>query len=310
MRFRGGALLLLAALAVFAQNDSPQPAFEAASVKAVTSGRLRLPPFRGGPGTSSPGQLSGVATFKALLMRAYDLRSYQISGPLWVESERYEIAAKIPAGAGREQVSRMLQSLLAERFGLAAHKETRMLPIFALLPAKGGGKLKPSPPVDPGTPAPTVADDGTLARRDVPKLARGPDGFPDLLAGSNVPRSYQAVVAGPDGILYKLWARRETMQQLAERLSSQLNRPVIDMTCLRDQYDFTLAWAMESAGGGVPRTDPPPDQIEMLGTPVMSDPDLSLFTALQTQLGLRLEPRKGPLEILIVDRAERTPTGN
>ena len=118
------------------------------------------------------------------------------------------------------------------------------------------------------------------------------------------------MVGGSDGILYKLWARRETMQQLADRLSSQLNRAVIDMTELKEHYDFTLSWTMDDAGGGVPRTDPPPDQIETHSSPVMSDPGLSIFTAVQAQLGLRLVQSRSLQEMLIVDRVEKTPTGN
>src|SRR5579863_9583054 len=132
------AILPLMACAAFAQTG-----FEAASVKRTAD---RWSPLRGGPGTSSPGQLSGVATLKVLVMRAYGLKDYQVSGPAWMDSERYEIAAKIPAGATRSQVSLMLQGLLADRFGLAIHRETRELPIFALLVGKNGPKLRASDP--------------------------------------------------------------------------------------------------------------------------------------------------------------------
>jgi uncharacterized protein (TIGR03435 family) len=247
---------------------------------------------------------------KALLMRAYELKNYQIGGPAWIDSERYDIAAKIPAGATRSQVSLMLQSLLAERFRLLAHRETKELPTYALMVGKNGPKFKVSRAAGQNAATAAAADDGTLARRSVPKLIRGPDGFADIAPGTAMPRSYEVVVGGPDGILYKLWARCETMQDLADRLSGQLNRAVIDMTDLKEQYDFALAWTMENVGGVVPRTNPPPDVIDFDSTSVMSDPGLSIFTAVQTQLGLRLEPGKGPLEMLIVDRAEKIPAGN
>jgi uncharacterized protein (TIGR03435 family) len=297
--WRAAAFLLLGS-ATFAQNGEVRPSFEAASVKKAEQGRPGPGPLRGGPGTNSPGQLSGIASLKALLMRAYDVKSYQITGPAWMESERYEIAAKIPPGVGSRQVSLMLQSLLTERFQLTAHRETKVLPIYAMGVGKDGPKFKRSP----------AADEAALLRQALPKISEGRDGFPEIPAGADVPRSYEVVVGGSDAILYKLWARRETMQQLADRLSAQLNRAVLDTTQLKEQYDFTLAWSMENAGGGIPRTDYPPDEIEFHDTPVPFDPGLSIFAAVQSQLGLRLEPARGPLEMLIVDRVERTPTGN
>jgi len=175
---------------------------------------------------------------------------------------------------------------------------------------KNGPKLKESPAANQEAAETAAADDGTLAPGTAPKLTTGLDGFPGLAPGGDVPRSYEAVVSGSDGILYKLWARRETMQQLAERLSGQLDRAVLDMTELKGQYDFALAWTIDSAGGMAPRTYPPPDRIERSNTPVTSGPGLSILTAVQEQLGLRLEPGKGPLEMLIVDQVRKIPTGN
>ena len=285
------ALVVLWSCAAAAQTG---PSFEAASVKPAQKGR-GSGSLSGGPGTNSPGQLTGTSTLKALVMRAYELKGYQVAGPAWMETERYDIAAKIPAGAGKKQVSVMLQSLLSERFGLVAHRETKILPIYALVVARNGPKVKKSP-----------ADQSTGTAP--PKLTRGADGYPEIAPGVEVPRSYEVVVGGSDGILYKLWARRETMQQLADRLSSQLSRPVIDRTELTSQYDFALAWTMDS--GVVPRTEPPPDEIEMQSTPVLSGPGLSIFTAIKSQLGLRLEQRKAPLEMLVIDRVEKVPAAN
>jgi len=143
-----------------------------------------------------------------------------------------------------------------------------------------------------------------------PKLVRGANGYPDLAPGTEVPRTYQVVLGGSDGLLYKLWARRETMPQLADRLSSQLNRAVVDRTGLQGGYDFALSWTMDAAGGIVPRTEPPPDEIEMYNSSVLTDPGLSLFNAVQAQLGLKLESGKGPVQMLVVDKLERVPTGN
>jgi uncharacterized protein (TIGR03435 family) len=277
-------LVLAAAMAV----QGMPAAFEAASVKPA---QRMTPSLR-----IAGGQVTGIATMKTLLRWAYDLRPYQISGPAWIDTERYEIAAKLPEGATKEQVPAMLQALLAERFGLVVHRETKELPVYALVVAKGGAKLKSS----------AAGEDGAGA----PKLVRGANGYPEIAPGSEVPRTYQVVLGGPDGLLYKLWARRETMQQLADRLSSQLARAVVDRTGLAGGYDFSLSWTIEAAGGVVPRTEPPPDEIEMYPSPVLKDPGLSLFTAVQGQLGLKLEAGKGPVETLVIDKVERVPTGN
>ncbi len=291
-------LLFLWVLVAIAQNEPAPPAFEAASLKPVAPGRTALRHLSGGPGTSSPGQLTGVATLKGLLMQAYGLKDYQILGPSWIETDRFEVAAKIPAGANQAQVAGMLQLLLAQRFRLAVRRETRELSVYALVVAKDGPRLARS------------SEPGEAPANVVPRIVKGPDGLPDLAPGSKTPRSYEVALSGPDGILYKLWARHQTMQQLADMLSTQLNRAVVDATSLLGQYDFTLAWTVESAGGFVPRTGPPPDQIEAGGASVLSGPDLSLFTSLPSQLGLKLDPQKAPLELLIVEKAERVPIEN
>ncbi len=115
------------------------PVFEIASVKraAVQSG---MPRITGGPGTSSPGQLNANAPLWTLIMTAYSVRPWQFSGPAWLRDERWDIAAKIPAGATKEQINPMLQNLLAERFGLVVHWEPKAVPLYEL--ALGRGKLR------------------------------------------------------------------------------------------------------------------------------------------------------------------------
>jgi uncharacterized protein (TIGR03435 family) len=299
---RLAAALVLSVCVALAQNGADRPSFEAASVKPANADPRGLGPLRGGPGTSSPGQLTGVASLKALLMRAWQLKEYQISGPAWMASERYEIAAKIPEDATKRQVSLMLASLLVERFGLETHRETRELPMYALAVAKSGPKFRPSDPNDAADPA-----DATIFS---PKFIKGADGFPDIAASQKMARSYEMVIGGTDGILYKLWAHRETMDQLADRLGAQLSRPVVDETRLKDVYDFALTWSVETAGGVIPRTGPPPDSIDMHNSPILSDPGLSIFTALPSQLGLKLEARRGPVEMLVVDKAAKVPAAN
>jgi uncharacterized protein (TIGR03435 family) len=296
-----GWMILLSANVAVGQNTVVFPTFEAASVKAVDGSRGGLGALSGGPGTNSPGQLAGVATVKLLLMRAYDLKDYQIVGPAWIGSYRFQIQAKIPGGAEKAQVGPMLQSLLAERFGLVAHHETRQLAAYELTVAKTGPKLMSSKAVSGLTKE--AAGPSTN-----PRFVKGAEGFPELAPGADVSRTYFVVFSGSDGLLYKMWGRHETMQQLADRITPQLDRPVVDVTKLQGEYDFTLAWAVESLGGVVPRNGSPPDEIDSANTPVLSAFSPSIFDALERQLGLRLQQKKRPVAVLVVDRVNAKPT--
>jgi uncharacterized protein (TIGR03435 family) len=292
-------ILVLLAGIVFAQTGPLSTSFEVASVKRLAPGSRGSGPLRGGPGTGSPGRLSGTATLKALLMRAYELKEFQIAGPDWMGSERYEIDAKVPEGAAKEQVASMLRALLAERFHLETHRENRELPIYALVTAKNGPKFKETA---------TGADESATAA-SAPKIVAGPNGYPQVAAGTKLSRSYEIVVAGSDGVRYQLFARQETMEHLASVLSGPLSRTVVDMTNLKGEYDFSLIFAVETPGGTIPRTGPPPDMIEAHPSSVIAD-DLTVFAALEKQLGLKLEPRKSPATILVIDKVEKAPTGN
>jgi uncharacterized protein (TIGR03435 family) len=229
--------------------------------------------------------MSGEATMRVLLLRAYDVKSYQLSGPAWMDTERYEIAAKIPAGATKEQVPGMLQALLTERFHGAVHRESSELSVYGLVVAKGGPKLKPAAPdnpdVTPGQPEP------------MPKMTVGKDGFPEFPPGYNK----NSGLAFAQGM--KIWSKNRTMDSLADLLSGQSDRPVLDMTGLQGGYEFTLSFRferMKTASGE--------------GAEVTEFPGELVHAAVQSQLGLKLEPRKAPVEILVVDQIEKLPTGN
>jgi uncharacterized protein (TIGR03435 family) len=189
-----------------------------------------------------------------LILRAYGITNLQLTGPEWLRTTRFDIAANVPAGATKEQVAEMWRNLLAERFRLEVHHEPKETPQFDLVvAAKNGSKLKPAP--DDGAP-PKMA---TLGRRR-----------PDF--------TY-------------LHFPKTTMAGLASTLSIQANRPVNDVTGLTGNYDVELSWNPDFAVAG-------PD----------SPPELS--KALQEQLGLELKPKKAPLDMLVVDRIDKTPSGN
>ena len=250
------------------------PEFEAASVKVSqpevvnAEGRRGFRPhYNGGPGTSDPGRIDYQAIpLKALILRAYNLKSYQLEGPDWLAAERFDIVATLPPGTTKEQFSLMLQKLLADRFQMAVHRETREMPIYALIAARNGPKLKES-------------------AADVP--------------GATDPRPAGAWMA-----MGQVGGHKATMASLVDALSGQLDRPVRDMTGLSGKYDFSLKFdpqdlmqsSTELPGTGKTAPDAPVES--------------SLFTVIQNELGLKLDPRKGPVEILVVDRASREPIAN
>lgn len=186
---------------------------------------------------------------------AYDVKEYQISGPAWLGSAgwlgsdlgRYDIEAKAAAGTPVAELRLMLQSLLAERFKLALHRETKDVPAFALLVIKPGPGLHSA--VDPN---------GALA------------------------------VAAKGSVLS--W-KSASMSEFAEWLAGPLGAPVIDATNLKGRFDFDLG------------DDQPPSAAK-------GDQQFAMLNSVQQQLGLKLERRKSPVEMLVIDHIEKTPTAN
>ena len=195
--------LALSAIAVFvlhAQVADPRPAFEVVSVKPLNQ------PQRGAQPKIDPGRVSYPnATLKFLILRAYDLASYQLDGPSWMEERHlFAFSAKIPDGASERQIPTMLQTMLADRFGLKVHWETRVQPVFALIVGKGGPKIKKS---------------------DISKEETGPDGRPT-----------SSLDVHPSTGRFAF--RTTTLEELARFLSAQLGRPVLDMAGLPGSFDI------------------------------------------------------------------------
>src|SRR5215831_14862808 len=232
------AILLACALASAAQSETPQT-FEAASIKQIvlTLGR-RLTPLAGGPGTKSPTRLAGTATMKTLLRLAYGVKPYQVSGPAWIDTETYEIAAIVPAGASKVQAAEMLRELLVERFHLAAHRETRRMPTYVLLLGRDGPKLREANPA--------AEEDEEKARAaggfQRPRVTIGPDGFPQIPGDARIPGSFTVALSSGEFLRTKLFARHQNMDQLTATVAEYLKRPVVDQTGLTGRYDFTLAF--------------------------------------------------------------------
>jgi len=249
------AVIAAATPAAFAQPPQPPVAFEVTSVKLVE------PPIE----FSRYGQRNGRLDYKAAsltdcLSRAYGINSRQIVGPDWLSENRFDIIATAPAGTTDDQLMPMLKTLLADRFGMAAHRETRDLTEYALTVAKNGPKLKQSDGAG-------NANTSILPQR---------------------------------GIRNGWSLKNATMAQFVDFLTSfgaqrdnALDRPIVDKTGLKGKFDFDF---VRSPQTGPAATD------DTLGPTV--------FTAVQDQLGLKLDAQKGPVEVLVIDHAEKVPTVN
>jgi uncharacterized protein (TIGR03435 family) len=297
----GIGLLVAMAGGALGQTDAPAPAFEVASVKVSAPLPSGVMMFRmgGGPDTSDPGRItySGV-NLKTLVARAYGVKDYQVEGPQWLEGERYDIIATIPKGADKDQVGLMLQRLLAERFNLTLHHESKPMAVYTLSVGKGGPKLRE---VDPEAPPPPPGANASLARGAMPKGG-------------------MRMMVSPTG---RRLSGNITIERLCNMLSNLTDRPVIDLTELKATYSFDLSWtpddnekmggklapAMAMAGARA-GADPPPNTPGQPGPDSANDPGQTLVQALQTNYGLKLEAKKNPADILVIDRAEKVPTEN
>jgi uncharacterized protein (TIGR03435 family) len=246
-------------LANWVRATQAQPtSFEVASIRpsqpGTRGGYVNLPP----PGREFTTKNVPLST---LIQVAYHIQDYQLSGgPGWMASDPFDIAAKADHDVTREELRRMIQALLADRFKLTIRRETKELPVYDLVVAKSGSKL--------------------------PESTEGDGGF--RWGGGRIN------------------GRMVSMTDFVEVLSASLGRPVFDRTALTARYDIKLQWTpahfvQEGPGG---KNEPG----EKERSPI--DPDgPSIFTAIQEQLGLKLESRKGPVETIVVERAEK-PTEN
>ncbi|HZL56455.1 MAG TPA: TIGR03435 family protein [Bryobacteraceae bacterium] len=273
--------------------------FDVASIKPHPpsgDGRIRVM-MGGGPGTPDPGRLNYEnVSLKNMVTTAFDIKGYQLTGPVWLDSERFDVTAKIAPGATKEQFRTMLQNLLTDRFNMTFHREKKELSAFVLVVGKGGSKLKGSE---------ETADDKDSAPAPQPgpgPMKRGKDGFPELPAGRE--GSFMSMMPGKA----KLVANHASVSRLVEMLGNQLDRPVVDETGLKGNYDITLYFEPEmrgAPGGAMPRPGeggaPPTTEGETYPT---------LITAIQEQLGLKLESKKAPIDLIVIDRMEKAPTEN
>jgi uncharacterized protein (TIGR03435 family) len=283
------AALALAAGALGAQTPGPRPEFEVASVKPSPL----TPPQQVDVGLHIDGAQVHIAylALKDYIRIAYRVKLDQVAGPEWMASERYDVSAKLPAGASRDQVPEMLQALLEERFGLKAHRESREFAVYALTADPGGVKLKQSSS-DANADAAGAIEAGGSGSVNGVNIRLGRGGYFSLTPS-------------------RIDGAKLTMEELAEVLSRFVDRPVVDQTNLSGNYDLTLDITPEdyrtlliqsAVKSGVIL---PPEALRAL-----EGASNDSLTAGLRKYGLRLEARKAPLEVVVVDQVKRTPVEN
>ena len=290
---RTSAILLLiptmmtAALLHGQQTPADAPTFEVASIKRNNSGDGNMT-----RGMQPGGRLTFVnVPVRQLIVTAYQVQPYQISGgPSWLTSDRFDVIAKAENNATPDQTNLMLRSLLADRFKLVVHTEQREMPVYSLVKARPDGKLGEKL-------RPAAVDCGAMGRgRGAPPPAP-PAAAPGAAPAAQGPLMGCRTMIGPG----RIQIGGLPIAQFATLLGNQLGRPVIDKTGLSGGYDIELAFMPEGGRGG-PVGAPPP------GAPPLPpiDPDApSLFTAVQEQLGLKLESERGPVDVIVIDSIQQ-----
>jgi uncharacterized protein (TIGR03435 family) len=271
--------ILLAALAVSfsrAPAFSQSLAFEAASIKL--SGPQSVRGSSGGPGSKDTERYTFLAaSLHDLITVAWHVDNFQVLSRTYLDAPAFDLTATIPPGATKEQFRVMLQNLLAERFGLEVHVESRDFPAYELVVAKGGFKLKEA-----------------VAGASTPQLdgPEGRDGWPGLRPGRPDMASNASASGGYN--LVRLRGREQSIAAFAEFLPVPGYLPVVDKTGIIGKYNFALEYTRDQPGA---LPDAPP---------IVPD----LFTVMQRQLGLQLVPKKLPFDVVVVDSFNRLPTGN
>jgi uncharacterized protein (TIGR03435 family) len=284
-------LCTVTAIATWGQQSS-RPEFEVATIRPSAPSPEATVTARAHIDGAQVRWLS--LTLKYYMATAYRVKQYQISGPDWISSDRFDISATIPAGVSTTQMPEMLQRLMEDRFQVKMHREKKDFPVYALDIAKGGLKIQANPP----DPEAAKADATAPANTNVSGSAQGIS--IDFGRGS----SYTFANNRFD-------AKKLTMANVVRALELYTDRPVVDMTDLTGTYDFTLEITAEDYQAMLIRAAVtagvtlPPGDLRLLDGATLP----SLFEALQ-KVGLKLDARKAPLDVLVIDEARKTPTDN
>jgi len=337
---------VLAATAIFASGllpaqtpvsppaqTSPAPlTFEVAAIKPappldpakIMSGKMHI-----GVNVNKGRVDIGNLSLSDLIRMAFKIKPYQLNGPDWMGAQRFDIQAKMPDGSNKDQMPEMLQALLADRFKLAIHRESKEHSVYALVVGKGGIKMKEAEPDPPPAKPAADAAEGDAPPDEPPgkggmvvgsgenrvRVTPSPDGKGSTITGGKMG---QMKISMADGMMHWEFSKMK-MEVLVDMLSQLVDKPVVDQTELKGNYQVALALSVEEMqalarkagaaagmmmpmGGGGGDTSRTPSA-------AASTPSASAFAAVQ-QLGLKLESRKAPIELIVVDHLEKTPTEN
>jgi uncharacterized protein (TIGR03435 family) len=297
--------LLLAVSAAFAQTPAAPLAFEVASVKLATPDQAKIMAGQQHIGLKVEGNRVeiGISAISELIGMAYKVKYYQVQGPDWLgpTGQRFDIIAKMPEGATKDDVPQMIQALLAERFKLTIHRTTKETQVYAMVIGKNGLKMKETPPDVPVAPA----GDGDAPATDTSTKISGT--VEKGMTMTNTQAGTQKVTM-VDGVMH-VEASKMPMPLLVEALSRYVDHPVVDMTDLKGNYQVVLDISQEDIRNvmrsiGVAGAAGAPGSADSA-----SEPGSSILTSVQ-QLGLKLEARKMPLDLLVIDHLEKLPTEN
>jgi uncharacterized protein (TIGR03435 family) len=321
------AISALAAVAALGQ----QPAFEVASIRSaaqITPDMIAAGKLHVGMKIDAGRVDIGYVSLRDLVMQAYEVKPFQVTAPDWMAMQRYDILAKMPEGATKEQVPAMLRTMLEERFKLVAHRDNREQNVYSLEVAKNGPRFKEAPAREvlapDAPPKPEAKADMVIGAGDqqvrINRTGAGQGGI-QTLSMSNAQTGTTKVTVGANGQMH-MEMERMTMATLAQMLTPMLDRPVVDHTELKGEFTIALDLAVQDmlqmartagiGGAGAPPIPGPPGLPGGTGPAGLaaSDPTGgSIFMSVQ-QLGLKLEKQKAPIETIVVDSAEKNPTEN
>jgi uncharacterized protein (TIGR03435 family) len=283
-RLCGIVVTFVVAVTRLAAQPAAAPRFEVASVKVSAPGTQMK--RRGGPGTGEPERITyRNFPLSPVIQTAYGMN---VLGPDWLPYDRFDILANVPANTTEEDVRRMMQTLLRERFGLTAHVEQRSAPSYDLVIAKASSRLKEwkEGPNDPALPPLTPLESNGL-KRDPNGITHMPAGRSGMAQGFNV-------ITGSG----HLEAVQVPIGEFAKFVSGRVGMPVSDRTGLTGKYSFTIDFQPSGLSGSAPANQD------------ASEPTADILTALRLQLGLKLEKKETPVNVLVIDKIERRPVGN
>jgi uncharacterized protein (TIGR03435 family) len=315
-KFGIASLFLILGSLAFAQDSAKPRSFEVASVKVsppldqskILSGQVKI-----GQTIDNARVEYHFVPLIGLLMNSYKLQLSQITGPPWLMTERYDIVARMPAGATKDDIPELMKSIFTERFGMKFHMDNKEQAVYVLTQAKGGSKLKEAnadtldeearqKPAEKGETVVDAGDAQVRVKQD------GQGGSTTTVKGTQLGTIKQRV---QDGNLY-LDIQSMTIEQLGQQLSVMLGKPVIDKTGLTGRYSMSLEFSLAEIQAMAQKfgVNAAPGGGDAKNTEA-SDPGggTSMFKSVE-KLGLKLESARQPVAQMIIDHIDKTPTEN